>query len=79
MTAAEIKEKAMLRNHISPNESMYCFDEEEMQAYEAQLCKEQREICAEEAEMGEYYSEGAQQYLDCVDQDSILNAKQPEL
>ena len=38
----ELKEQAIIRNHKSPNESLYYFNEEEMQAFIDQLCKEHR-------------------------------------
>ena len=69
MTAKEIAEECY--NHMT---GMYVFDDKELQAYADALCKEQRELCAEESEVEHYWRDG-EAY---IDRDRILNAPQPE-
>lgn len=68
--------KEMLKDHKHLLHGYYVFEQEELQAFVNQLCKEQRENCAKEAmvkEIGSQFSEIV------ADEDSILNAKQPEI
>ena len=68
--------KEMLYEHKHLTMGYYIFEPEEMTEFINQLCKEQRENCAKEAmvkEIGSQFSEIV------ADEDSILNAKQPEI
>ena len=71
MTAKEIAEE----HATGINEyRVYMFTPEELQGYANALCKEQRELCAEEAEVEHHWRDG-EAY---IDKDWILNAPQPE-
>lgn len=73
MTAKEIKDK-VFRHQSSGQWEGYHFEPEEFATFWSQLCKEQREICADNAHW-ESGSETDPQYL----RESIIDSPEPEL
>lgn len=79
MTAKEMKEIA---KHVACSYKMdnaYVFSTDGMQAFIDQLCKEQREICAENADTDLWWDNEQNGFITTVDKDTIINAKQPEV
>ena len=69
MTAEEI-----LKDHKHLLHGYYVFEPEELQKFISQLCKEQRELCAEAIQEKNYYSNiHGEVYKE------IINAPQPEV
>ena len=76
MNASELKEDARKRAiQVAMPASFYLFNEKQLESYKEQLCKEQREICANEAVMK--VSDRDKFHYE-IKRDSIRNAPEPE-
>jgi len=73
-----------INDYVFWNEADYAEDvavnkvKELLKEWKSDLCRQQREICAEEAETKDISHTGSYESYDIVDKDSILSAPEPE-
>ena len=82
MTAKELKECAAVYMSGDDNTAIlhrYIFKDYELEAFCETLCREQRDICADESDKNAWIDETVKPVQIFVDKEDVLNAESPEL